>query len=102
MAAVPRFLLDAAPLVRPRLCAADPITTIQPSCFWPAWDFIKGIVMLTEFLKKDDGAQVVEYALIIAVISIALVLALQPLTLGASFGTFIGRIASCLTTAVCV
>lgn len=58
--------------------------------------------MLTEFLKDEEGAQVVEYALIIAVVSIALVLALQPLTLGASFGAFIARISNCLTTAVCV
>jgi pilus assembly protein Flp/PilA len=60
------------------------------------------IVMLTKFIKEEDGAQVVEYALIIAVVSIALVLALQPLTLGGSFGNFIGRVATCLTTAVCV
>ena len=58
--------------------------------------------MLRRFLEEEDGAQVVEYALIIAVVSIALVLALQPLTLGASFGTFIGRVATCLTTATCV
>ncbi|HEV2610996.1 MAG TPA: Flp family type IVb pilin [Noviherbaspirillum sp.] len=58
--------------------------------------------MLSQFLKEEDGAQVVEYALIIAVVSIGLVLALQPLTLGGSFGTFIGRVATCLTTAVCV
>jgi pilus assembly protein Flp/PilA len=102
MAAVPCFLSDAAPPVRTRLFAADQIITIQLSCFWLAWDFIKGIVMLTEFFKDDDGAQVVEYALIIAVISIALVVALQPLTLGASFGSFIDRVASCLTTTVCV
>jgi pilus assembly protein Flp/PilA len=57
--------------------------------------------MLMHFLIEDDGAQVVEYALIIAVISIALVLALQPLTLGTSFGSFITRVANCLTTAVC-
>jgi pilus assembly protein Flp/PilA len=56
---------------------------------------------LIDFLRDQDGGQVVEYALIIAVVSIALVLALQPLTLGASFGSFIGRIAACLTTAVC-
>lgn len=58
--------------------------------------------MLTRFLAEDDGAQVVEYALIIAVVSIALVLALQPLTLGASFGQFITRVATCLTTGPCV
>jgi pilus assembly protein Flp/PilA len=57
--------------------------------------------MLTQFLIQDEGGQIVEYALIIAVVSIALVLALQPLTLGASFGNFIARVASCLTTAAC-
>jgi len=58
--------------------------------------------MLKKFFKEDDGAQVVEYALIIAAVSIALVLALQPLTLGASFGTFIARVSTCLTTAACI
>ena|GEM_PF-464916 len=59
------------------------------------------IAMLNRLFKEEDGAQVVEYALIIAVVSIALVLALQPLTLGTSFGNFIGRVATCLTTAIC-
>ena len=58
--------------------------------------------MLTRFLKEEEGAQVVEYALIIAAVSIALVLALQPLLLGASFGSFIARVSTCLTTAVCI
>jgi len=58
--------------------------------------------MFTQFVREEEGAQVVEYALIIAVVSIALVLALQPLTLGASFGNFITRVANCLTTATCV
>lgn len=52
------------------------------------------------FADDDEGAQVVEYALIIAVVSIALVLALQSLG-GGSFATFITRVSSCLTTAVC-
>ena len=55
------------------------------------------------FAREDDGAQVVEYALIIAVVSIALVIALQALTnAGGGFATFIGRVTTCLTTAVCV
>ena len=58
--------------------------------------------MLTKFLNEEEGAQVVEYALIIAVISISLVLALQPVTLGASFGNFIARVGSCLTTGPCI
>ena len=54
------------------------------------------------FAKDEEGAQVVEYALIIAVVSIALVLALQSLG-GGSFATFITRVTTCLTgPAVCV
>lgn len=57
--------------------------------------------MLTNLLRDEDGAQVVEYALIIAVVSIALVIALQALG-GGSFNTFIGRVTNCLTTNACV
>jgi pilus assembly protein Flp/PilA len=49
------------------------------------------------FVQEDDGAQVVEYALIIAVVSIILVVALRNLT-GTSFDGFITRVATCLTT----
>ena len=52
------------------------------------------------FMRDEEGAQVVEYALIIAVVSIALVLALQGLTNG-NFATFIARVNTCLTTATC-
>lgn len=55
------------------------------------------------FARDEDGAQVVEYALIIAVVSIALVIALQALTVaGGGFAVFITRVTTCLTTAVCV
>ena len=50
--------------------------------------------------KEEEGSQVVEYALIIAVVSIALVVALQALT-GTSFSGFIARVNSCLTTTTC-
>ena len=53
------------------------------------------------FSRDEEGAQVVEYALIIAVVSIVLVLALKALG-GGSFNTFIGRVNTCLTTANCV
>jgi pilus assembly protein Flp/PilA len=49
------------------------------------------------FTGDDEGAQVVEYALIIAVVSIILVVALRNLT-GTSFNGFITRVATCLTT----
>jgi len=57
--------------------------------------------MFKSFLKDESGAQVVEYALIIAVVSIALVVALQVLTTGGSFTSFIDRVNKCLTTATC-
>ena len=58
---------------------------------------------MVSFAKDEEGAQVVEYALIIAVISIALVIALRTLTTeaGGGFTTFIGRVKTCLTTANC-
>lgn len=52
------------------------------------------------FLRDDEGAQVVEYALIIAVVSIILVVALRNLT-GTSFDGFITRVANCLTGTSC-
>jgi pilus assembly protein Flp/PilA len=54
---------------------------------------------IRSFAKEEDGAQVVEYALIIAVVSIALVVALQQLTTaGGSFTQFITRVTDCLVT----
>jgi pilus assembly protein Flp/PilA len=47
------------------------------------------------FAKDEDGAQVVEYALIIAVVSIGLVLAMNGLDGG--FATFVTRVTTCLT-----
>lgn len=51
------------------------------------------------FVKEEEGAQVIEYALIIAVVSIALVLGLQGLN--GNFAAFIGRVAACLTGGAC-
>ncbi|CAN7295335.1 Flp family type IVb pilin [Variovorax paradoxus] len=56
--------------------------------------------MFKSFLKDESGAQVVEYALIIAVVSITLVVALRLLT-GVTFTDFIDRVNTCLTTANC-
>ena len=52
---------------------------------------------IRSFGRDEEGAQVVEYALIIAVVSIILVVALRNLT-GTSFNGFIARVATCLTT----
>lgn len=58
--------------------------------------------MFSRFFREEDGAQVIEYALIIAVLSIALVIAVDALTIGGSFANFIGRVATCLRTAACL
>ena len=50
-----------------------------------------------QFSSDEEGAQVIEYALIIAVVSIILVVALRNLT-GTSFEGFITRVNTCLTT----
>ncbi len=63
----------------------------------------KFLTSFRSFSREEDGAQVVEYALIIAVVSIALVVALSALTdAGGGFATFITRVTTCLTTANCV
>jgi pilus assembly protein Flp/PilA len=49
------------------------------------------------FIDDEDGAQVIEYALIIAVVSIFLVIALRALVTGTTFNTFINRVQTCLT-----
>lgn len=54
-----------------------------------------------EFALDDQGGQVVEYGLILAVISIVLVLALNGMTTGNYFNTFIGRLSDCLNTKTC-
>lgn len=55
---------------------------------------------IRSFALEEDGAQVIEYALIIAVVSIALVVALRGITNG-NFSTFIARVNNCLTTSSC-
>lgn len=58
---------------------------------------------MTRFAQEEEGAQVVEYALIIAVVSIVLVLALGNSTNGIStkFAAFVTRIGTCLSTGTC-
>lgn len=58
---------------------------------------------LASFFREDDGAQVVEYALIIAVVSIGLVILLSGLLdSGNAFATFVNRVKACLGTNTCV
>ncbi|SDI63299.1 Flp family type IVb pilin [Variovorax sp. OV700] len=52
--------------------------------------------MFKSFLKEESGAQVVEYALVIAVVSILLIIALQPLATGTGLSDLIDRVFTCL------
>lgn len=57
---------------------------------------------IAKFSREEEGAQVVEYALIIAVVSIALVLLLKGLTAGGGgFSLFITRVTNCLSGGAC-
>lgn len=57
---------------------------------------------IRSFAKDDEGAQVVEYALIIAVVSIGLVILLSTLLSdGGAFSTFVARVQACLGSATC-
>jgi len=55
---------------------------------------------IRSFAKDEEGAQVVEYALIIAVVSIGLVVALGGATGGlrSSFAALVTRVTNCFTT----
>jgi pilus assembly protein Flp/PilA len=54
--------------------------------------------MVSSFARDEDGSQVVEYALIIAVVSIAMVVALSALVANAPMSGFISRVNTCLTS----
>jgi pilus assembly protein Flp/PilA len=51
------------------------------------------------FLHDEDGAEIIEYALIVAVITLMMVIALSDLN--GNFGTFVQRAVNCLTTSSC-
>lgn len=59
---------------------------------------------LRHFLQDEEGAQIIEYALIIAVVSLALIVALKALTdSGGGFSTWMTKVSTCLSTpASCV
>jgi len=62
--------------------------------------FINSInTSVASFVQDEEGAQVVEYALIIAVVSIGLVLALSSGTANfkTSFADLVARVNTCLT-----
>ncbi|MES2248819.1 Flp family type IVb pilin [Variovorax boronicumulans] len=51
--------------------------------------------MFKSFLKEEGGAQVVEYALVIAVISIVLIIALRPLVTDTGLSDLVDRVLTC-------
>ena len=56
---------------------------------------------LLGLVRDDSGSQVIEYALITATVSIALVVLLQPLTVNGNFTPVIDRVFSCLSGRAC-
>lgn len=60
---------------------------------------------ISSFVREEDGAQVVEYALIIALVSIVLALALANSAggggLAGAFAALVGRVTTCLTGPAC-
>ena len=52
--------------------------------------------------RDEEGAQVVEYALIIAVVSIGLVVLMKSGTLFTGFTAWMGRVVTCLGVGPCV
>ena len=54
------------------------------------------------FSRDEEGAQVVEYSLIIAVVSIGLVVLMRQGALFTGFTTWMGRVTTCLGTGPCV
>jgi len=53
------------------------------------------------FAREEDGAQVIEYALIVAVVSLGLIALLMPAAGGLDFQGFIDRVNDCLTEGTC-
>ena len=48
---------------------------------------------------EEDGAQIIEYALIVAVVSLGLILLMNTNLLGTSFTAWLTRVQNCLATA---
>lgn len=57
--------------------------------------------MFFRIVKEEDGAQVVEYALIVAVISLVLIVLLLPLATGTNFSDIASRVSACLSGTGC-
>lgn len=56
---------------------------------------------VVRFANDEEGAQIVEYALIIAVVSIALIALMATLVNGTAMSTWISHVTNCLTGTSC-
>jgi pilus assembly protein Flp/PilA len=61
-------------------------------------NFLRGLAI------EEDGAQIIEYALIVAVVSLGLILLVQTglLANNGSFNAWLTRVGVCLSTGTCV
>ena len=57
---------------------------------------------IANFAREDEGAQVVEYSLIIAVVSIGLVILMQNGALFTGFTDWMDRVITCLGAGPCI
>ena len=58
---------------------------------------------LRDLATEEDGAQIIEYALIVAVVSLGLILLVQSglLASGGAFNTWLTDVSTCLTSGTC-
>jgi pilus assembly protein Flp/PilA len=59
------------------------------------------ISFFRDFAAEDDGAQIIEYALIVAVISLSLIILMNTELATTSFQAWLDDVQACLTTATC-
>ena len=57
--------------------------------------------LFRQFATEDDGAQIIEYALIVAVVSLALIAAIQTDLVTGSFTTWLTTVGTCLEGGAC-
>ncbi len=56
---------------------------------------------VVSFVNDEEGAQIVEYSLIIAVVSLGLILLMRNGAIWNGFTTWMGTVSTCLTTGNC-
>ena len=53
------------------------------------------------FMREEEGAQIIEYALIVAVVSLGLIVLMNTNLLGSSFTGWLTRVGDCLSGSGC-